>query len=155
MRILTFLDRMRHDRRGVSILELGLAMPILSVALLGLVDVASCYSKQMSVQQAAARALERVQVSGTTTTTEAIVKTEAAQAAGVPETQVAIDSWLECNSARQDPTVLNCSTGETSAKYIKVTITSSYTPYFAYSPLGTRAADGSIPLTAASSVRTG
>ena len=152
-RFLAFCGALRRDRRGVSILELGLAMPILSVMLLGLVDVASCYSAQMSVQQATARALERVQATGATTDF-AFVRTEAAAAAGVPESQVTIDNWLECNNVRQGATVTVCTTGQTSARYVQVSISSSYTPYFAYSPLGTRQADGKVALSASSALRT-
>ena len=152
-RFLTFWKELRRDRRGVSIIELALAMPILSVMLLGLVDVASCYSAQMSVQQATARALERVQATGTTTDF-AFVRTEAATAAGVPESQVTIDNWLECNNVRKAATVTVCASGETTARYLQVSISSSYTPFFAYSPLGTRQANGTIALSASSALRT-
>jgi Flp pilus assembly protein TadG len=153
MRILPpLLRRIGRDRRGASIIELALTLPFLSVMMVGLVDVASCYSAQMSIQQAAARSLERVQVNGSTTNF-AFVRTEAAAAAGVPESQVTVETWLECENVRQAATVLVCPGTQDAGKYVKVTITSSYTPYFAYSPLGTRAANGKIPLSAASSVR--
>ena len=146
------LRRIGPDRRGASVIELGLALPFLSVMMLGLVDVASCYSAKMSIQQAAARSLERVQVNGSTTNF-AFVRTEAATAAGVPESQVTVETWLECENVRQAATVLVCSGTQDAGKYVKVTITSSYTPFFAYSPLGTRQANGSVRLSAASAVR--
>lgn len=148
----SLLSRLRGSRRGASIIELGLAMPVLSLMLVALVDVASCYSAQMTIQQAAARSLERVQVSGSTADFS-YVKTEAASAAGVPESQVTIDSWLECNNARQPATVQACTGTQRSAKYVQVTITSSYSPFFPYSPLGTRQADGKVALSASSAVR--
>ena len=150
---LLLLRRLRRDRRGASIIELALALPFLSIMLVGLVDVASCYSAQMSIQQAAARSLERVQVSSSTTDF-AFVKTEAATAAGVPEAQVTIETWLECDNVKQAATVQTCDDDtDVTGKYVKVTIASSYKPYFAYSPLGTRQADGQIALSASSSVR--
>lgn len=141
------------DRKGTAVLELGLALPVLMVMIVGLIDVARCSSSQMSLQQASARALERVQVARTEMTSAA-VKTEAATAAGVPESQVTIDTWLECNSVRQAAAVTVCVFGQTRARYTQVAITSSYTPYFPYSPVGTRQADGSVALSASTSVRT-
>jgi Flp pilus assembly protein TadG len=129
-------------------------MPLLSIMLVGLVDVASCFSAQMTIQQAAARSLERVQTSGSTTDF-AYVRTEAAAAAGVPESQVTLDSWLECDNVRQAATVVTCTSTQISAKYLQVSISSTYTPYFPFSPLGTRHADGKVGLSAASAVRYG
>lgn len=141
-----------RDRRGASVLELGLALPVMMVVLLGLIDVASLYSAQMSVQQAAARALERVQV-GNSRSDFAFVRTEAAAAAGVPESQVTVETWLECNEDRKPSGTTDCATGERRARYVQVAITSSYAPYFRYSPLGTRDSAGNVALTARSSVR--
>jgi Flp pilus assembly protein TadG len=151
-RITHILRRLRRDRRGASIIELALALPFLSVMLVGLVDVASCYSAQMSIQQAAARSLERVQVGGSSGDFE-FVRTEAATAAGVPLSQVTVETWLECDNVRQGASVTTCTDTQVASKYVKVSITSSYAPYFAYSPLGTRGSDGKIALSAASSVR--
>jgi hypothetical protein len=67
---------------------------------------------------------------------------------------VTVASWLECNDVRQSAGIEACATGQTVARYVKVTINKSYAPYFAYSPLGAREADGSVALTASSAVRT-
>jgi Flp pilus assembly protein TadG len=148
----SILRRLRRDRRGASIIELALALPVLSIMVVGLVDMASLFSAQLSLQQAAARSLERVQVNGTTTNL-AFVKTEAAAAAGVPESQVTVETWLECENVRQATTVTVCPGTADAGKYVKVTIASSYVPFFTYSPLGTRQANGSVALSAAASVR--
>jgi Flp pilus assembly protein TadG len=146
------LHQLRRDHRGTSVIELALALPFLSVMLVGLVDVASCYSAQMSIQQAAARSLERVQVAGPSGDF-AFVRTEAASAAGVPVSQVTVETWLECDNVKQAATVQTCSETQASANYVKVTISSSYAPYFGYSPLGARTSDGRVPLSASASVR--
>jgi len=152
MRVPLFLlARLGRDRRGTSIIEFALAAPVMAVMLMGLVDVASCYSAQMSIQQAAARSLERLQASGSSDTT--YLRAEAATAAGVPLSQVTVDSWLECDDARQAATVTSCSAGQTSARYVQVTITSSYEPFFGYSPVGTRDGSGNVALSAASALR--
>ena len=151
-RLPSTLRRLARERRGASIIELALALPLLSVMMIGLVDVASCYSAQMSIQQAAARSLERVQVNGMTSNF-AFVKTEAATAAGVPESQVTVETWLECDNVKQAATVTVCPGTADAGKYVKVTITSSYSPFFAVSPLGTRQANGSVALSASAAVR--
>lgn len=151
-RFASLLGRIRRDRRGASIIELALALPVLSIMLVGLVDVASCFSAQLSIQQAAARSLERVQVNGATTNF-AFVRTEAATAAGVPETQVTVETWLECENVKMPATTTVCPGTADAGKYVKVTIAKSYVPFFSYSPLGARQANGSVALSAAASVR--
>ena len=149
----SFALRLACDRRGAGLLELGLVLPILAVVLLGLVDVATCYSAQLSLEQAAARSLERVQAAGSTTNF-AFVRTEAARAANVPESQVVVDTWLECNNQRQPATVQFCPTAQASARYLQVTINSIYAPYFRYSPLGRRSETGTVAISASSALRT-
>ena len=152
-RVPATLQGLRRDHRGASILELGLVLPIIMVVLLGLIDVASLFSARMSLQQAAARALERVQV-GNSRSDFSFVRTEAADAAQVPVSQVdQPETWLECNQVRQPATTQDCTGGQARARYIRVTIRSTYDPYFRYSPLGARNANGDVPLTAAAAVR--
>ena len=154
-RALGALRGLRRDRRGASILELGLVLPILMVVMLGLIDVASLFSARMSLQQAAARSLERAQV-GNSRTDFAFVQTEAtaaATAAGFSGAQVAVETWLECDQVRQAPAATDCTTGQQRARYVQVTINSTYDSYFRYSPLGTRNSAGNVPITARSAVR--
>lgn len=154
MRYLHRMRDLRTDRRGLSVIELGLSMPILSVLMLGLIDVSSVYSAQVSLQQAAARSLERVQVSGYGTDFT-YVKAEAAAAAGVPESQVTVTTWLECNNVKQLATVTLCPGTQVAGRYVQVAITATYTPWFPYSPMGERNGEGKIPMSATSSVRYG
>lgn len=154
MRILHLGSRLRQDRRGASIIEMGLALPVLSVMLVGLVDVASAYSAHMTIQQAAARSLERVQVNGFANNFS-FVRAEAAAAAGVPVTQVAVTTWLECNNVRQPATTTLCTGGAVAGKYVEVTVNSTYSPFFSISPLGARNANGDVALSATSAVRYG
>ena len=153
MRALASMFRhIARDRRGTSIIELALALPLLSIMLVGLVDLASCFSAQLTIQQAAARSLERVQVK-TTTLNTASIRTEAATAAGVPESQIAVETWLECDNVKMPAATTTCDGTQDAGKYVKVTINSNYVPFFTYSPLGTRQANGSVALSAAASVR--
>lgn len=147
-------SRLWTDRRGTSVIEMGLALPILSLMLVNLIDVASAYSAQMSLQQAAARSLERLQVSGYPESFN-FVRAEAAAAAGVAESKVTITTWLECNNVRQPASVTVCSGTAVAGKYVDVAIASTYDPFFSISLLGERDANGDIALSARSSVRFG
>lgn len=149
----SLLRALRRDRRGVSIIELGLSLPVFMVVLVGLVDVARCYSAQMSIQQAAARSLERLQV-GSNRLTFDHIRQEAATAANVPLTQVEVANWAECNN-NTTRLAYNavCTSGQSSARYVEVTINSAYTAFFSFSPLGARRSDGRVALSARSAVR--
>lgn len=146
------VKRLSLDTRGGALIEFAMVLPVVAVMLLGIVDVATCYSQQFSLQQAAGRSLERVQVTGGRTDL-VTVRAEAAQAANVPISSVTVDDWLECDSQRQATSVQQCSTGQTTARYVQVTINSKYVPFFAYSPLGARQADGTVALSVNSALR--
>ena len=153
MATVRLLQRLKNDLGGVSIIEWALALPLVSVVLLGVVDVSSCYSAQLSLQQAAARAIERAQVSGSASD-YSFIRQEAASAAGVPISQVTLEQWLECNQVRQSASVQSCPSGQATARYVQVSIDATYSPVFALSPLGQRrGSDGSVQLRAASALR--
>lgn len=153
------LRRLSRDVRGTSILELGLALPLLMGVLVCLLDVARMYSAQITIQQAAARSLERVQV-GTNRLTFGHVQEEAATAANVPTSDVTVTSWTQChNTATRHPYNHVCAaptsstTPPSTARYVEVTVNSAYTPYYSFTPLGTRRSDGKVAISARAAVR--
>lgn len=146
-----------EDRRGTSVLELGLILPLIMTVLVGLVDVARTYSRQMALQQAAIRSLERVQA-GQERGNFAYVQLEATAAATEAHFTaplVTVSYWLECNGARV--TIYNslCLETQTTARYVQVTITASHSPHFSFSPVGVRQANGTVALSASHAVRVG
>src|ERR1044072_9198100 len=56
------LARLVREARGASVIELALFAPILAVMVMGISDVAIGYSRKLTLEQAAYRALERVAV---------------------------------------------------------------------------------------------
>jgi hypothetical protein len=122
------------------------------VMIVSIIDVSRLHSRQIGLQQSAARALERIQVTGQQSNYNA-VRSEAAAAAGVPEANVVIDSWLECGSSTTRSTAAFCTGTTVSSRYLQVVITSSYTPQFGFSPVGVRQSDGTVALRAASVIR--
>jgi Flp pilus assembly protein TadG len=146
------LPNLIRDGRGTSVLELGLALPIFMVMIISIIDVSRLHSRQIALQQSAARAVERIQVTGRQGS-YAAVRSEAAVAAGVPEENVTIDSWLECGNPPVRSTAAFCSGTTVSSRYLQVVITSSYTPEFGFSPVGVRQANGTVALRADSVIR--
>jgi Flp pilus assembly protein TadG len=146
------LRRLRDDDRGASVIEFALFAPILGVMVMGVTDLAMGYSTKLRVEAAIFRALEKVAVGSFQTDYTTYVRSEAATAAGVPESAVTVDSWLECNRARQADFAGSCAAGQDTARYVRVTINTSYTPRFSYGPL-VRSSNGTVPIEANASLR--
>lgn len=117
--------------RGAAIIEMGLVAPLLATLLLGMVDVARAYSSKLELEQAAQRTIEKVmQQRNVASDYSTLLAAEAATAAGVSPAAVTVDSWLECNGARQDNFDGACSAGQTFARYVTVDIERDHTPMF-------------------------
>ena len=126
-----------RDERGASIIEMAMAMPVLASLLIGMVDISRAYSAKLQLEQAAARAIEKVQQYQASESTYDTLKAEAgtaARAAGfsaVSDNDVVIDFWLECNGTRQSDYNTTCSSGQTYARWVTVDIPGTFTPMFA------------------------
>jgi Flp pilus assembly protein TadG len=122
-----------RDERGTSIVEMALAAPLLATFLIGMVDLSRAYSAKLQVEQAAQRTIEMVQRNGFTAGTESTLQTEAQNAAGTGSAAT-VTSSLECTSSGGSVTTkayaATCSNGDTYARFVKVTITKTYTPFF-------------------------
>jgi len=150
-----FLHRLRADQHGASVIEFALFAPVLGVMVMGVSDLAMGYSTKLKMEAAIYRALEKVSVGISSTgvsTSYAYLQTEAATAAGVPTSQVAVDQWLECNRARQTDFSGSCAAGQDTARYVKVTINTTYRPRFSYGPL-VPTSNGTVPIEANASLR--
>ena len=144
-------------------LELGLAIPIVFIVLLGMIDFARGFSIKLQLEQVAQRAIERVMNGQADRTQLAAIKAEAAAAAGVSASNVTTNAWLECSPASGSgtPTYYNyptdddqpCATGLTSRRYLRVTINKSFATLFNLTWAGGNA-DGTYTVTGATSVRT-
>ena len=61
--------RLSQDEGGASIIELALVAPILATLLIGMVDLSRAYSRKLMLEQAAQRAIEKIQQYQSTTST--------------------------------------------------------------------------------------
>lgn len=131
------LARMKACERGGSMIEFTMIAPLLGFLMLGLADFAMAFSKQIQLEQAAARAIELASAAGTGQSSYDFVRDEAASAAGEPAGNVTIDNWLECDGVRQaDPSGGCANSSQQIARYVSVRVTSLFTPPFDYALIG-------------------
>ncbi len=125
-----------EDRRGTSVIELGLVAPLLGFLFMGMYDAAQGIERQHELEQAAQRAVEKAAVFGSAGSDFDDIDDEAAEAAGVDVDDVTFDRWLECEGVRQTSFTDVCANGEEIARYVSVEIDGGYELYFAYGPIG-------------------
>jgi Flp pilus assembly protein TadG len=145
--------RIGRDERGVSVIEMAFVAPVLAIFIVGVVDIGRGFSAKLTLEEAAYRTLEKVAV-GTVQTDYTYLKAEAATAAGVPQANVTVDSWLECDGTRQASFAGECTGTQQTARYVKVTITNNFKPSFPYGKWVLKSdASGNVALSAVSSLR--
>jgi Flp pilus assembly protein TadG len=143
-----------RDQRGNSLIEMGLAAPLLAALLIGMVDISRAVSAKVSVEQAAQRALEKVQAQADFNTSQMPdLETDAEAAAGAGSNATA-NAWLECNhdGVHLDYDTGSCGTGVPYARYVSMTVQGSFTPLFTSSffPGG---ANGNVTVNGRATVR--
>lgn len=149
-----------RDESGASLIEMGLAMPVLASLLIGMVDISRAYSAKLQLEQAAYRAIEKVQQYNTTSSTYNTLKSEAAAAAtaagftGVTDSNVTVDYWLECNGTRAANYDSVCPGSQTYARWVTVDINANFTPMFASRRWPGANSDGTFTLHGQAGLRT-
>lgn len=127
--------RLWRDRRGTSLIEMSLILPLLILLACGAIDLGLAFIGQIRIQQAAARTMEMTLAykSPTVALSTTVIHDEGARAYGIPTAdtagQVTADMWLECSGVRQGSYTGSCTTG-TPARYASVTITDTYSWLF-------------------------
>ena len=154
--IISRLHALVRDSRGTSVIEFALLAPVLAVTFMGVTDVSMAYSRQLAIEQAAFRALEKVSV-GTVQSDYEYLKEEAAAAdgpGGVLASHVTVTPRLECNQVTQLAFDGTCPNGEMISRYVQISIAYTYTPIFFEGPLAAIGdANGKVALAATTSVR--
>ncbi len=148
------LRQLAADKRGTSLIELGLAIPIFAASLIGMVDLSRAYSEKLQMEQAAQRAIERVMNRQMSSSSFNTLRAEAVAAAGVSSSDVTIDFWLECDSVRQADYDSSCSTGQVYARYLTVGIQKRFVPSFGTRFFPGANSDGTFTIVAEAGLRT-
>jgi Tfp pilus assembly protein PilV len=126
--LIRHLLRLRKDERGTSLIEFGIALPVLGIVLIGIADYSQGYSERFALEAAAQRTVERANV-GSTQTDYSFLRDEAAAAASVPVSNVNYDSWLECDGARKAFSD-SCEADQQVARYVSIEIWKNFIPSF-------------------------
>jgi Flp pilus assembly protein TadG len=147
-------QRLARDERGASVIEMALVLPFFGAMVIGVTDISRAYSTKLQLEQAAQRAVEKVQQYQTTSSTYDTLQGEAATAAGVSTGNVAVDYWLECNGTRQSDYDTVCPSNQTYGRWVTVDITGTYTPMFSSSRWPGSNTDGTYTIHGKAGIRT-
>ena len=139
--------------RGNSFIEMALALPMLVTILVGMVDVSRGISEKLQVVQIAQRTVERVQRDYYQPSDGDTLETEAEAAAGTGSTAT-VTEWLECGtSSTQLAYTSSCSPGQPYARYVGVSVSRPFTPFFGTQYFPGSNPDGTFTLTGTAGVR--
>jgi Flp pilus assembly pilin Flp len=127
-------QRIFPDEKGASVIELGAIVPLLSLLIVGVVDLSMGFSHRLGLEAAAERTLENGISKGLVNSSFSYLQAEAATAAGVSQNNVTIDAWLECDGTRQTNYSDVCASGQQIARYLSVRIADTFHPIIAYTP---------------------
>ena len=145
------------DARGVGIIELALGLPIMLVLLVGMIDASRFIAARIDLEQAAQRTTDFGLAKRPESDNATYLRTEAASAAGVPTSNVTAEVFLECDGVRQTNFDTICATGETTARFINISIDRQVDTLFDWQAaahlFGAQVFDSSITVTGSSLVR--
>lgn len=154
------LAALARDDRGASIIEMAMVLPVFATIVIGMTDISRAYSTKVQMTQAAQRAIEKAMQGKKELSVYDTLQAEAAAAAGVATSAVAVRYWLECNGVSQMQSVATmaadynhvCPNGQTFARYVNVDITKTFTPMFSTRFAGANA-DGTYTLHGKATIR--
>lgn len=131
--MMSLVVSLRGNERGAAIIELALVAPFFAALAIGMIDMSRAYSMKLKLEQAAQRGIEKVEQQHSVLSDYSAYATEAstaATAAGYSGSTASADYWLECNGVRQSDPTTPCTSGQTYARYVSITVSNTYTPLF-------------------------
>jgi len=116
------LNRLLHDSKGTSMIELAIVFPVLLALMLGMVDISRFVAARLDAEQAAQRATDYALSLRPENDNGTYIRDEAATAAGVPTSDVTVEIYLECNTVRQASFNDLCTAGQDRGRFVDVSI---------------------------------
>lgn len=147
------INRLRQDERGAAIIELALVAPILAAMTVGVIDLSQGFSRKLVLEQAAQRSVEKVMQTTGEQSVDDTIKGEAAEAAGIPTSQVTVTYVLTCNGVTQADYATECVDDRTEVRYMSVSVWDTYAPMFPIRMSGMQS-NGTYKLVATTGIRT-
>jgi Flp pilus assembly protein TadG len=155
------LSKLRRDDRGASVIELALTAPFLAAIVIGMSDLARAYSLKLQLEQAAQRTIEQIEnqkavnpagYNSALTAEATSAMTDAGYSTG---NTITADSWRECNTDTTHQTFVgDCpNTTDTTTRYVSISISHDYTPFFPSRAWPSANSDGTITLNGYAEVR--
>jgi len=127
-RLSRLFARLRDDRRGSMVIETAIVTPVLVLLSLGSYQVSMMVSKQSELDSAAAEgAAIALATPPDTTAKRTALHDILVTSTGLPSGNVTVTAAYRCNAAAAYVTAA-CSSGQVSANYVKIYLTTSYTP---------------------------
>jgi hypothetical protein len=142
------LCELLRDRRGTSLIEFGVAAPVLLIFLIGISDLGRGLSERYRLQQVVNRSLEMAQANSNLGFSDLEAQAEAAAGIGSDATIV---QWLECGGSTRDWDDF-CPNGEP-ARFVKMTLTRGFSPLFGTVGYPSVQPDGTVRLTVHATLR--
>lgn len=145
------LGKLARDTKGTSLIEFAAAAPVFLLFVVGIADLGRGFSQRYFLQQAANRTLEVAHFGASGTNFNHLIP-EAAAAASVPESNVTLEQWLECDTTRKAFDSY-CESGQRTARYVSIEIRASFRPLWGTLGYANANADGTIPIQAKAALR--
>ena len=174
------MRKLLKNEDGAAIIELAIIAPIFALMTIGVIDISNAYNRKLTLEQAAQRAIEKIQqttqddevadalkkeavcqVNGMHT--DSTTGTEACDTGLITTDDVTVQDRLDCLAAdgsvaeeRLDDASEGACTDPTNTetRYKSVEVTDIYEPMFPLHFFGFKATDGGYKITATAGMRT-
>lgn len=149
--------RLRADRKGFGAMELALSLPFVLFLCLGMIDAFGLVAAKIDYERAAQRTTDFALAKRPNTADGTYLKTVAKSAAGVTDSDVTVEIFLECDGTRNSSFTASCAPGEETARFVSVLISKAQLTRFDWASLsqffGFQSFPNSVTVTGDSLVR--
>ena len=121
--------RLARETRGNATLELAFATPILLTMALASVDATMGFMHRMKMQQYAQVGADYIFSKMEDVPLDPVIKAEMVLATGLPANKITVQSWIECDSVKQNINIPHCvKAGAVTTRFVKIDVKDTYTP---------------------------
>lgn len=129
-------NQLASDRRGSTVVEAALVMPVILVMLCSVADMVQLTFLRFNLQQYANSGAELAGMSGATIPTNTEISNQIAADNGLAASAVTVSRWTECNASPKT-TIGECANAtDQRADYLKVSVQGRYNPLMLNPSLG-------------------